>query len=120
MIGLKIINLVKSLFFGQHSTVTCCLLSESFQNQSQCFWAGLAPRAVLPNQYGIVAILHSTRKQPLWQNIWQESCRDGCIQSSMGTSREVPVCQKAGSSCWEPNITPLEKPSSAVSLLVSS
>lgn len=124
MTGLKIVNLVKSLFFGQHRIITCCLLSESFQNQSQFFWADSAPPDVLPlNLYGIVAILQSTRKRPSWQNIWQESCRDRCIQSSLGTSREFYRVSEdwkhlLGAECT----TALEKPAlcHAVSLLDSS
>lgn len=89
MTGFKIINLVKSLFFGQHRIITCCLLSESFQNQSQFFWADSAPRGMLPLRLcGTVAMLHSTGKHPFWQNVWQESCSDRCIQSSLGTGRE--------------------------------
>lgn len=100
--GLKMINLVKSLFFGQHRIITCCLLSESFQNQSQCFWVGSAPCDMLP-LIPWYCVLHSTGKHPSWQNVWQEGCRDRSIQSSLHQPC-LTVCQKAGSTCWEPSV----------------
>lgn len=62
------------------------------------------------NVYGIVAILHPSRKHPFWQKVWQESPRDRCIQSSLGTSHESYGVSEAGSTCWEPDALPWKSP----------
>lgn len=104
--GLKMINLVKSLFFGQHRIITCCLLSESFQNQSQCFWVGSTPS---PDSVVLCSALH-------WEASFLAECLAGRLQRQEHSEQPAPAVPYRVSEGWEHLLgakytTALEKPS---------
>lgn len=84
--GLKMINLVKSPFFGQHRIITCCLLSESFQNQSQCFWVDSAPRDMLP-----LIPWYCGRSALHWEASFLAECLAGRLQRQEHSEQPAPA-----------------------------
>lgn len=109
--GLKMINLVKSPFFGQHRIITCCLLSESFQNQSQCFWVDSAPRDMLP-----LIPWYCGRSALHWEASFLAECLAGRLQRQEHSEQPAPAVPYRVSEGWEHLLgakctTALEKPS---------